>query len=271
VLHALERGRLLRLDGLLFAEATAFEDLHPLYAQACDFYRTLARDADRLRRLHVAIRELPAPEGPTWNARQVAHAHACRRALQTTYGPLGPLEDAWRRSAAAWKPAWFEDHRASERVGEEIVCAGFPGNNALLVSARPPPGAPFSLSLEVNVAPVGGGQADVCVGYEHRDDPRFLKLALGSRGFATLIPFSDGRWQERFRRNASLPPETFEAGTWVPVRVRVGPERLVVEVRGKPVLEAAVPPGFDALRGAWGLGATDSVARFREVRVALDG
>jgi hypothetical protein len=121
------------------------------------------------------------------------------------------------------------------------------------------------VDFEMRILPVGGRQADVLLGFEHRDDPRFLKVALGT-GFATLLAFSDGRWQERFRRNAALPEAACGPDRWIPVRVRVD-ERRVSVLSGNDVwLEADVPPGFDPLRGAFGVGTTDSACRFRRVQ-----
>jgi hypothetical protein len=271
VADARSRGAALSLERTLFAAPEAFSSTISLYAHTHDLYRHLAADAGRMRRLHEAIRGLGAPGEPGDGARDdrgERHARACARALADVYGPLDAVEGAWAKGTHRPSTAWFQAGRACERVGDAIVCAGFPDSNALLVSAEPPPGRPFALSCDVEVADLGDRQADVVLAFEDRRDARFLKVALGSAGFVTLLAFADGYWQGRYRRGADVPPETFAAGVAVPVRVHVARDAVRVEARGKTLLEAPVPPGFDVLRGAWGLGATDSAARFRRVEVA---
>ena len=55
------------------------------------------------------------------------------------------------------------------------------------------------------------------------------------------------------------------------VRVVVDRARIRVEIGGKAVFDAAVPPGFDVLGGTWGLGTTNDVVRFRHVVVRAEG
>jgi hypothetical protein len=267
VRDALERRRMLSLERLLYAEATSFEAMPVLYAHAHEIYRLLAADPVRLGKLHAAIGALEAPAGATRDARMLAHAHRCREALEAAYGPLDALEAAWVRQTQSTSASWFEAGRACERVGEEWICAGLPGQNAAVLSAAPPK-SPFALRFELNVHPSGDRQADLVLGYEQREDPRFVKIALGSAGFVTLLTFSDGRWQERFRVNRSVPPTTFAAGTWVPVTVAVDRTTLRLSVRDRVVLETRVPPGFSLLSGWWGLGSTNGVVRFRNVEAA---
>jgi len=141
-------------------------------------------------------------------------------------------------------------------------------STAGVVLSATPSNSPFTLRFEVNVHPSGDRQADVVLGYEQREDPRFVKIALGSTGFVTLLTYSDGRWQERFRVNRSVPATTFEPSTWIPVTVAVDRTTLRVSVRDDVLLETRVPPGFSILSGWWGLGSSDGVVRFRKVEAS---
>ncbi len=268
------RAEDLSIARLLHATQFAFEDLGFLYAHAYALYDELAADDVKMQRLHERIRGLGLPgDGPSFAVRQLAHAKACAAALEEVYGPTAALEKAYRERAARAQPPWREQSRSSQRVGDEIVCAGFPGHNALLVSTLDLPAAPVkrTLSCEVNLLDVGFRQADLVLAHQGRKDPRFLKVALVANAYVSLLAFSDGFWQDRFKANADLAPGGIALGTWVAVRIEGDRERIRVDVAGKRVLDAPIPPGFDVLAGTWGLGATDSVARFRKIEVRDDG
>jgi hypothetical protein len=263
VQDALARGRMMRLPWLLHVRTSSFEDFPSFYAHAADFYRLLAADPQRLVRLHAAVRDLDAP-GDTWDARAAALSRAFEAALVRTYGPIAALEARWVESVREARPACFEFGRCNEHAGDEIVSAALPGRNAALLRAVPREGSALTIDFEMNVLPVGDRQADVILAFERRDDPRFLKVALGP-GFATLLAFSDGHWHERFRRNADLPADACAPGRWIPVRVRVEASRVQVRSGDREWLDAEVPPGFDPTRGAFGVGVTDSACRFRRL------
>ena len=269
VREAVLRDRALSLPRLLHTDATAFEDKRSLYAQAWSLFRLLATDGERLRALYERVKALPdLPEGGP-GPRAVAAEAAFEAALKAAYGPLGPLEKRWRERAKGAQISWFEGGRASQALsGGRFVCAAYEGSGAQLLSAAPPPAPSFELSCTLTIFPGKKRQADLILGYEHREAPRFVKIALGSDGYATLLAYSDGRWQGRYRVNAEVPPDTFAEGVAVPVRVVVDGGRVILFVRGEMKLDAPVPPGFDLEHAAWGAGAWDCVVLYEGLHVA---
>jgi hypothetical protein len=265
--HLLTTGRALRLDRLLAADDAHFDDVRALYAQSTEFVRMLAADDVRFRLLHERIRDLPLPPlAEDGGDRGVRHAAACARALEAVYGPLDALAKRWRTLSAS-SPRWFEQWRSSEVLGDAVVTAAFPDGTALLLSAAPPPAGPFTFTAEVEILPIGKRQADVILAYEDRLDPRFLKVSIGAAGYASLLAYADGAWHDRYKRNADVPMESVPVETPIPVTVEVGRDVIRLFLRGTRVLEAPVPPGFDAVGGGWGLAARDTVALWTKVAV----
>jgi hypothetical protein len=263
-------GRALRPDRLLAAHDATFSDVRGLYAQSTEFVRALAADADRFRRLHERIRDLPPPSATKveggWKDVGVVHARACAEALEGVYGPMAGLAARWH-AAPSPPPRWFETWRCSETLGDAVVTAAFPGSTALVVSAAPPPTEPFTFTAEVEILPIGMRQADVVLAYEDRLDPRFLKVAVAAKGAVTLLAYADGEWQGRYTWGAPVPPEDVPVGRPIPLSVEVGRERIRLFLRGAQVLDVPVPPGYDAVGDRWGLAARDTVAVWTKVAV----
>ena len=148
------------------------------------------------------------------------------------------------------------------------MCAAYENGAAQLFSATPPPAPSFSLSCTLTIFAGKKRQADLYLAYDGRDAPRFVKVALGCDGYATLLAFSDGMWQGRYKANAPVPADTFPEGVAVPVRLVVGGGRVALFARGEKKLDAPLPPAFDVEHAAWGVGAWDCVVLYEGVRVA---
>ena len=268
-------GRLLPVSRLLWADAVAVPLVRRVQAQWLALHRVLAAEPGKMTRLHEAIRNLPVLPPPVEGERDhrlLAVSHACTRLLRELYGApetLDPKLEAYARAASA---RWFDVLHWSQLAGDELVCGSPDGSTAVAISATPPPGGPFSVACEFRLSDLGvARQAEIYVGYERRDDPRFAKLALrvdGSKCFVTLLVLADGLWQERLRVNQEVDASTFPVGAWIPVRVVCDGSLIRLDVRGTKLFEAPAPEGFDLLHGRIGFGAFASVARFQKIVIA---
>jgi hypothetical protein len=272
VLDLLRSGRLLTIDRLLHASPATFRRRSNLYAQFGGFYRHLASKPGMLDALHGNIRSLgrpPAPEPGAVDRRSVKFARPCADALRRACGDLETLEREWRSDAAKAEPRWFEPIRAAQFSGDEIICAAFPESNAMLLAAIPK--GPRLLEGEFHLTGIGRREAKLYLGFEQRDDPRFVKIDMGKAGFfsaLSILPFADGCWQPRYRNAARLPADAIPVKTWVPFRVSID-GRFIRVVVGDAcnVMRAIRPPGYDIEGGCWGVGAYDGVVRFRGLKV----
>ena len=269
VLDALETGRLPRLAQVLATRETATSDARrPVYYAAwLALYDLLASDPARLEALHARVRAWGTAGGAPRTQRGTERDFA--QALEATFGPLPALEKRWEASIRAAKPEWFEGARSTQRVGDAWVCTAFPPprpgavDRAMAVRVAPAPGVPFRLETEWTLADLGMRQVEVYLAWRGREDPRYMKVAFRSDGSASVLCFAEDAWQERYRVGAPVDPDALACGVPHRTRVDVDAERLHVEVDGKPVIEAPVPPGYDALSGQVGLGVSDGVATFR--------
>ena len=268
-----ERGRWMRLDRAIHAwqGEIAFDRLRSVLMQWGEFYRLLASEPEKLKALHVRLRDLGKPPEPSKDEpdrRMVFRGKACFDALTSVYGPIEPLEARLREQVSAYRPEWFEPLRSTQRVRDTFVCAAQPDGFAFAIRAEPAPRVPFVLSCEVQILGVAGRQADIYLGFEDRSDPRYLKIQLRPDGILAFLAFADGAWQERlgvaFDARAK---DLFPEGAWTPVRVETDGKRLGVDVGGKRVIDADVPLGFDLLGNQVGIGAFRDVSLFRKVEV----
>jgi hypothetical protein len=259
--EALATGTMLALPRLLHADART-DKSSSLYDHSYTLYRFLAQDTERLARLHDEIRRLGGPGG---DFPEYQHALACARALTEVYGPLDALEKKWRDSVKKLTPRWLEHRRSAQVVKDETICASFSGSNSILIAAKPVSASELTLTGELDILGLGEKQAEIYLGYERRDDPRFLKIALGADGYVTLLAFSDGAWRPHLKKNENLAADAIPVGQWIPIRITVRRGTIHVEVRGKEVFAADVPPGFDPLHNRWGVGALGDVVRYRKI------
>jgi hypothetical protein len=271
VLDLMGGGRLLTVERLLHADPATFKGRRALYAQCWSFYRFLASEPGRLSVLHEEVRSLAEPPSPgagQVDRRALKFARPCAQALVRACGPLSDLEKGWREFARRKTPAWFEPGRSSQRRGDEIVCAAFSQSNAMLMNAMPPGGTAFRLEGEFMLTGIGRREAKLYLGFERREDPRFVKLDMGLEGFfcaVSILPYADGYWQARYRNVAKFPADSFPLKTWVPFRVSADSRHVNVVVGDANRFRAVTPPGFDFARGCWGVGAYDGVVRFRKL------
>lgn len=270
VKDALERGRLLGLDRLLHTRVQEFSPERVAYAHMASFVRFLAADPERFRALLARVSAAPAPPPGARSVRQAAFERVCAGILVDVYGPLDALETRWRAAVAATRPAWFEPARATQWLpGGRRLVAAYPSRNALCVATAPPPADGWVLSGTLRLLEGGAGrQADLVFAFEQRDDPRYLKLALGADGYVTLLAFAAGHWQERYRRSVDVHPSTFAVGASVPFALTVAGGRVRLEVHRRTYFDAEAPPGFDLARGGVGVGAWDGAVEFGELTVA---
>jgi hypothetical protein len=266
-LEALASNSLPSLWELLHADLERFERRSLLYSCAASFYALLAREPEKLARLHEAVRALPAPPGTD---RSATFAASCARVLEDIYGPLDVLEERWRAALAKTEVAWFEDGACSQLIPGGVVCAGSPlGDGAILLSGRRPAGESVSLTCELEVLGLGSRAAGVFLAYEGRSDRRYLEIALSRDEESSAIAleaYSDGRFRPELGRRALLPRGTLAPGSRVPLEVSADRASIRVTSRGAVLLVARVPEGFDVLHGRWGLGARDEVAVFTRVQ-----
>jgi hypothetical protein len=199
------------------------------------------------------------------------YARACARALARIYGPLPDLEKLWKEDLARAVPRFREYLHAADFVGDEIVCASYPGlASCLLANAKPEArDGVIAISCEVELANQDGkGEADFYLAHDPEQD-RYLRVALGvdgsGNGFLVLMAYEDGHWQDQFRYAVSIPLKTLS--DWTPVKVTARKEAIGVWVSGKHLFEAVVPPGFDPLEGRVGIGCFDGIARFRKLEL----
>jgi hypothetical protein len=248
VKEALQEGRMLSIERLLYANPTAFKKSHLLYAYCLSFYKLLASDPQRLAKLHSGIRALGA--GTAYE-----HSQACAKVLTDVYGPLDQLQKRWQDGVRKETAPWIQLTRSSQRCPGEIVCASRTDE--------------WNLSCELMIGGAGDKQADIlfAVTMDGRDDARYLKLCLGSPGFITLMGYSDGFWQTQLNVNHEVPAETFSVGKWVSVQAAVKAGRVTLAVNGKQLFEADVPATFDGVHGGWGLGTYNGAVRFRKVKL----
>jgi hypothetical protein len=266
--EAAERGQIPSLEGVLHSlQGDVSVARRPLY-YACwgTFYGLLASDPERMKDLHARVRRIGAEAGKEMPSRR-AFEEGFADAVRTVYGPLPALEQRWRASLAAAAPEWFEGSRSTQRVGSEWVCAAFPEGTAYAIRAAPAPARPFTVTLEWRLFDLGDRQAEVYLAHEDRANPRFLKVAFRSAGAVTLLAFAEGAWQERYRANAKADAALLSAGAWHRTRIDVDAKTIAVEVDGRRVLEAPVPPGYEPLGRRVGIGAGESVAAFRALEV----
>ena len=269
----LEKQGGLELESLL--ELTTFTggvSQSEAYAAFYSLFRFLAADAKKLEKLHGGIRGLGGPGSPGQGMpddRASKHGKACTKVLAEIFGPLKGLQTRWSQEVKKQPGAWFEHSRSSERRGVEIVCAAFPESNAILVSGSPAAKGDFRLEGEVNFSGIGKRQADLYLDFERGKDLRFLEIAIGvgSEGFVTLLPYSNGGWQESLRSNVAAPAELFPVETWIPFQLGVKGKSMRLEVAGKTKAEFSVPAGFGGRLGAWGVGSKEGVVRFRNLKV----
>ena len=280
VVHEAARtGRLLPVTRLLWADAVVTPFVRRFQAHWIALHRVLAAEPEKLTKLHEAIRNLPVLAPPAEGERDhraLATAHACARLLGEVYGAPETLDPKLLAHANGLAPRWFDVLRWSQFSGDELVCGSPAGSTAVAVRETLPPGGPFAVECEMRLADVGAGddpkkrpvpQGEIYLGYERRDDPRFLKLSLRADGFVTLLVLSDGLWQERLRVNLQVDASTFPVGAWIPVRVVTDGRLIRLDVRGAKLFEAPVPEGFDVLHGRVAFGAFSSVVRFQKIAV----
>lgn len=267
---ALARGRFVGLDRLLYTRVQQFTPERVAYAHVASFVRFLATDADRFRALLARVTAAAPPPPGVRAVRQAAFERVCARLLAEVYGPLDALDARWRTAVAAATPAWFEPTRSTQWLKDgRLLVASFPGGAAQCVATSPPPAGGYVLTGSFRLLAAGdGAQADLIVGYAQRDDARFVKLALGAKGYVTLLAFAAGHWQERYRVSVDVPPATFAVGTDVAFALTVADGRLRLEVGRRKVFDAEAPPGFDLAAGAWGVGAWDGAAVFGDLKAA---
>lgn len=270
VSDALARGRFVGLERLLYTRVQQFTPERVAYAHVASFVRFLATDADRFRALLARVTAAAPPPPGVRAVRQAAFERVCARLLAEVYGPLDALDARWRAAVAAATPAWFEPTRSTQWLKDgRLLAASFPGGAAQCLSASPPPAGGYVVTGSFRLLAAGdGAQADLIVGYAQRDDARFVKLALGAKGYVTMLAFAAGHWQERYRVSVDVPPATFAVGTDVAFALTVADGRLRLEVGGRTRFDAEAPPGFDLAAGAWGVGAWDGAAVFGDLAVA---
>ncbi len=234
VMDALAHDRFVGLDRLLYTRVQQFTPERVAYAHVASFVRFLATDEARFRALLARVTAAPAPPPGVRAVRQAAFERICARLLVEAYGPLDALGTRWRAAVAAATPAWFEPTRSTQWLKDgRLLVASFPGGAQCVATSPPPPGG-YVLSGSFRLLDVGGGrQADLVVAYERRDDPRYLKLALGAEGYVTLLAYAAGHWQERYRVSVAVPPATFAVGTDVVFALTVADGRLRLDVGGR--------------------------------------
>ncbi|MFO0932305.1 MAG: hypothetical protein U1E39_06305 [Planctomycetota bacterium] len=270
VKEALARGRLVGLDRLLHTRVQQFTPERVAYAHVTSFARFLAADAARFRTLLERVTAAPAPPPGVRAVRQAAFERVCARLLVEVYGPLDALDARWRAAVAATTPAWFEPVRSTQWLADgRLLVTAFPGGGAQCIATAPPPSGGYVLSGTFRLLDAGPGrQADLIVGYVQRDDPRYVKLALGADGYVTMLAYAAGYWQERYRVSVDVPRDTFAVGTDVAFALTVADGRLRLDVGGRTRFDAEAPPGFDVAAGAWGVGAWDGAAVFGDLKAA---
>ncbi len=264
-------GRLLPVSRLLSTDAVAVHLVRRIQAQWVALHRVLAAEPEKLTRLHEAIRNLPVLPPPAEGERDhraLASSLACARALREIYGAPETLDPKLLAYATAASARWFDVLRWSQFSGDELVCGSPDGSTAVAISQTLPPGGPFSVSCELRLSDLGVQQAEIYLGYERRDDPRFVKITMRADGFVTLLVLADGLWQERLRVNQKIDASTFPVGAWIPLRVVCDGTLIRLDVRGTKLFEVPAPEGFDLLHGRIGFGAFASVARFQKITVA---
>jgi hypothetical protein len=269
VKDALEHDGFFGLRRLLHVAVQFYVPERAPYAHAWSFVRFLAADTTRFRALAKRIDALPDPPQGAYAVRCVALARAFESALVATYGALDELDAKWRDAVRRETPRWFTPARASEALADgRLLVASFPEGNAILLAASRPPGASYRVTGRFRIVQGPLAQAELYVGYESRDRPRYLKLGLGAGGYVTLMALAGGTWQDRYRLNVDVDPSTFAIGADVPFAMTVEPGRVRLDVRQKTVFDAELPPGYDAARGWWGVGANKSVVVWSDLQVA---
>ena len=263
-------GRVLSVARLLAADVVAAPVVRRVHAHWIALFRVLGAEPEKLRALHEAVQRLRAPTLPEAGARDfrsLAFGRACTGVLAEIYGPPEALDRKLAEFAAAARPTWFDALRWSQLARDELVCAAPAGSYALAVSEQRGPGAAFSLSFEMYIHDLGTTQGEVYLGYEHRDDPRFVKLAFLASGSVTLLGYSDGVWQDRLKVNVRVDPALLTVGSWIPIRIRVADGLIRVDARDKKLIELPAPAGFELLRGRVGFGSLNELVRFRKIAV----
>ncbi|MBL9089377.1 MAG: DUF1570 domain-containing protein [Planctomycetia bacterium] len=268
VKDALARGRLVGLERLLHTRVQAFDPERLAYAHMASFVRFLATDAARFRALLAKATAMPAPPPGVRARRQVVFERDFARLLVDVFGPLDALEARWRAAIEREAPRWFEPSRSSQWLPDgRLLVASFPGGSAQCIATAPPPAGGYVLEGTFRLLAAGdGAQADLIVAYAQRDDARFVKLALGAKGYVTMLAYAAGHWQERYRVSVEVPPATFAVGTDVAFALTVADGRLRLAVGGRTLFDAEAPPGFDLATGGYGVGAWDGAAVFDEPR-----
>jgi hypothetical protein len=255
---ALVVGRFLGLERLLHTRVQQFRPERVAYAHAWSLVRMLAEDKTRLRALLGKFGGFGEPAGTAYERQRALEPRAAA-ALADVYGPLGPLEARWKEAVKKAAPSWYEPIRSGQWLSNDrLLTTAFPKGGAQVISTQPPPAGPYVVRTTLRLLPLGETQADVYLAFEGRQDARFLKVAFGAEGYVTLLAFAAGCWQDRYRVSRSVPVGTFPPDADVAVAVRVDSKTIRVEVGGKSVLEADVPPGYDLVHGGWGVGAWDS-------------
>jgi len=267
VVDALLAGRFMGLERLLYTRVQQFRPERVAYAHAWSFVRMLAEDTKRLRTLLGRFGGFGEPAGSAYERQRALEPRGVA-ALADVYGSLGPLEARWKEAVKKAAPSWYEPIRAGQWLANgRLLTTAFPKGGAHVISTAPPPAGPWVLRTTLRLLPLGETQADVYLAFEGRQDSRFLKVAFGAEGYVTILAFAAGCWQDRYRVSKSVPVGTFPPDADVPIVVRVDPKTIRVEVSGKPVLEADVPPGYDLVHGGWGVGAWDSAVVWSEPSV----
>jgi hypothetical protein len=269
VTEAVQRDRAIPLERILLSDLDCVADKNEYYSYYYSLYRYLATQKSRFATLSQALKSLrSATDEADPKRRKYACAESFLACVREAFGPLEKVQISWHGAVAGQCPTFYEDWRSSQWAGgDTIVCASFPGHNAKLLLGVPSQQRELSIDFKLNIVEPVCGQAELFLGLERLDQPRFTRVAMLGDGHVSLGAFSDGKWQPHLSTHCAAPVMALTSGRWLTVHVAITTSHVCVYLDGTKALDAAIPRTFDVMHGYWGIGVWDAVASFRGLEV----
>lgn len=181
--------------------------------------------------------------------------------LAAVENDLEQLNARFTKWVAGLECDWSIPQRHAWLDGKVYHLCSFDKGNTLLLRNELLPADDYAIEADLRIRNCGFGQADLIFGYT---DTRLFKVAAGAAGWITLLKFDNDKWENLL--NKILDKNVLKDETWATLRVlRKGPA-LEVFLNGTSVLTYTA--GNEAqFSGRWGLGATDSMVEFRNLKL----